>query len=96
MQLASIRPCTKIILLGELNISRYNTQLQNFQESLLFERLIQKSNCYKGDNPKDIDHFITNIPKRFMKSMASFAKINPKLSPIAAKKSQFSTVSYGA
>ena len=29
-----------------------------------------KTNCYKGDTPTGIDHVITNIPKRFMKSMA--------------------------
>ena len=29
-----------------------------------------KSTCYKGDTQTGIDYIITNIPKRFMKSMA--------------------------
>ena len=59
------------VLLGDLNIVQDNTQLQNFCESFLFEHLIKKPTCYKGDTPTDIDHIITNIPKLFMKSMAS-------------------------
>ena len=58
------------ILLGYLNIVRDNTQLQNFYESFLFEHLIKKPTCYKGDNPTGIDHIITSIPKSFMKLMA--------------------------
>ena len=54
------------VLLGDLNIVRDNTQLQNF-----FEHLIKKPTSYKGDTPTEIDHTVTNIPKRFMKSMAS-------------------------
>ena len=53
-----------------MNIVRDNTQLQNFCESFLLEHLIKKPTCYKGDTPTGIDHIITNIPKRFMKSMA--------------------------
>ena len=58
------------ILLGSLNIVRNNTQLQNFCESLLLKYLIKKPTCYKGDTSTGIDHIVTNIPKRFMKSMA--------------------------
>ena len=58
------------VLLSDLNIVRDNTQLQNFCESFLFEHLIKKPTCYKGDTPTGIDHIVTNIPKRFMKSMA--------------------------
>ena len=58
------------VLLGDLNIVRDNTQLQNLCESFLLEHLIKKPTCYKGDTPIGIDHIITNIPKRFMKSMA--------------------------
>ena len=58
------------VLLGDLNIVRDNTQLLNFCESFLFEHLIKKPTCYMGDTPTGIDHIITNIPKRFMKSMA--------------------------
>ena len=57
-------------MLGDLNIVRDNTQLQNFCESFLFEDLTKKPTCYKGDTPTGTDHIITNIPKRFMKSMA--------------------------
>ena len=57
-------------LLGDLTIVRDNTQLQNFCESFLLERLIKKPTCYKWDTPTGIVHIITNIPKRFMKSMA--------------------------
>ena len=57
------------VLLGYLNIVRNNTQLQNFCESFLFEDLIKKPTCYKGDNLTGIDHITINIPKRFMKSM---------------------------
>ena len=70
MQLLSIALCTKVVLLGNLNIVRDNTQLQNFCESFLLEHLIKKPTCYKGDTPTGIDHIITNIPKRFMKSIA--------------------------
>ena len=69
MQLLSIALCTKIVLLWDLNILLDNTQLQNFCESFLFEHLMKKPTCYKGDTPTGIDHIITNIPKRFMKSM---------------------------
>ena len=55
-------------MLGDLNIDRDNTQLQNFCESFPFEHLIKKPTCYKGDTATGIDHIITNIPKRFMKS----------------------------
>ena len=55
------------VLLGDLNIVRDNTQLQNFCESFLLEHLIKKPTCYKGDTPTCIDPIITNIPKRFMK-----------------------------
>ena len=57
------------VLLGDLNIVRDNTQLQNFCESFLLEHLIKKPTCYKGDTPTGIDHIITNVPKRFMKSI---------------------------
>ena len=57
------------VLLGDLNIVRDNTQLQNFCESFLLEHLIKKPTCYKGDNPTGTDHIITNVPKRFMKSI---------------------------
>ena len=57
-------------MFGDLNIVQDNTQLQIFCESFLFEHLIKKPTCYKGDTPTGIDHIITNIPKRFMKSMA--------------------------
>ena len=53
------------VLLGDLNIVRDNTELQNFYESLLFEYLIKKQTCYKGDTPTGVDHIITNIPNRF-------------------------------
>ena len=58
------------VLLDDLNIVQDNTQLQNFCESFLLEHFIKKPTCYKGDTPTGIDHIITNIPKRFMKSMA--------------------------
>ena len=58
------------VLLGDLNIVRDNTQLQNLCESFLLEHLIKKPTCYKGDTPTGIDHIIINIPKRFMKSIA--------------------------
>ena len=58
------------VLFGDLNIVQDNTQLQNFCESFLFEHLIKKPTCYKGDTPTGIDHIITNIPEHFMKSMA--------------------------
>ena len=58
------------VFLGDLNIVRDNTQLQIFCESFLSEHLIKKPTCYKGDTSTSIDHIITNIPKRFMKSMA--------------------------
>ena len=58
------------VLLGDLSIVRGNTQLQSFCESFLFQHFIKKPTCYKGDTPTGIDHIITNIPKRFMKSMA--------------------------
>ena len=58
------------VLLGDLNIVRDNTQLQNFCESSLLEHFIKKTTCCKGDAPTRIDHIITNIRKRFMKSMA--------------------------
>ena len=70
LQLLSIALYTLCVLLGDLNIVRDNTQLQNFYESFLFEHLIKKPTCYKGDTPTGIDHIITNIPKRFMKSIA--------------------------
>ena len=57
-------------LVGDLNIVRDNTQLQNFCESFLLEHLIKRPTCYKGDTSTGIDHIITNIPKRFMKSVA--------------------------
>ena len=59
---------TKIVLLGDLNLVRDNTQLQNFCKSVLFEHLNKKPTCYKMDTPTGIDHIITNIQKRFMKS----------------------------
>ena len=37
--------------------------------SLLFEHLIKKLICYKGNTPTGIDHILTNISKRFTKSM---------------------------
>ena len=58
------------VLLGDLNIVRDNTQLQNFCESFLLEHFIKKPTCYKGDTPTGTDYIITNIPKRFMESMA--------------------------
>ena len=58
------------VLLGDLNLVRDNTQLQNFCESFLFEHLIKKATCYKGDTLTGIDHIITNISKCFMKSLA--------------------------
>ena len=58
------------LLLGDLNIVRDNTQLQNFCESFLFENLIKTPACYKGDTPAGIDHIVKNIPKRFIKSTA--------------------------
>ena len=58
------------VLLGDLNIARDNTQLQHFCESFLFEHLIQKTTCYKVETPTGIEHIITNIPKRFKKSMS--------------------------
>ena len=57
------------VLLGDLNIVHDNTQLQNFCEPFLFEHLIKKLTCYKGDTPAGIDHVITNIPKHFTKSI---------------------------
>ena len=57
------------VLFRDLNIVRDNTQLQNFCESFLFENLIKKPTCYKGGTPTGIDHIVTNIPKRFMKSI---------------------------
>ena len=57
------------VFLGDLNIVWDNTQLQNFCECFLLEHLIKKPTCYKGDTPTGIDHIITNIPKRFMKSI---------------------------
>ena len=62
MQLLSITLCKSIV--------RDDTQSQNFCEFFLFEHCIKKSTCYKSDTPTDNDHIITNIPKRFMKSMA--------------------------
>ena len=62
MQLLSITLCKSIV--------RHNTQSQNFCEFFLFELCIKKSTCYKSDTTTDNDHIITNIPKRFMKSMA--------------------------
>ena len=70
LQLLSIALYTLCVLLGDLTIVRDNTQLQNFYESFLFEPLIKKPTCYKGHTPTGIDHIITNIAKRFMKSMA--------------------------
>ena len=64
------------VLLGDLNIVRDNTQLQNLYEYFLLEHLIKKPTCYKGDNPTGIDHIIKNIPKCFMKSMALDEKGN--------------------
>ena len=58
------------VLLGDSNIVRDNTQLQNFCECFLSEHLIKKPTSYKGDTPTNTDHIKTNIPKRFMKSMA--------------------------
>ena len=58
------------VLLGDLNIVRDNTQLQNFCESIVFEHLIKKATCHKGDTPTRFDHIIINTPKRFMKSVA--------------------------
>ena len=55
------------VLLGDLNIVRDNTELQNFYESFLFEYLIKKQTCCKGDTPTGVDHIITNILNRFMK-----------------------------
>ena len=55
------------ILLGDLNIVPGNTQLQNLCQSFLFEYLINKPTCNKGDTPTGIDYIITDIPKRFMK-----------------------------
>ena len=49
------------VLLGDLNIVRDNTQLQNC-ESFVFEHLTKKPTCYKGDTPTGIDHIATNIP----------------------------------
>ena len=69
LQLLSIALYTLCVLLGDLNIVRDNTQLQNFCEYFLLEHLVKKPTCYKGDTPTGIDHIITNIPKRFMKSM---------------------------
>ena len=57
------------VLLGDLNIVRDNTQLQNFCGSFVFEHL-KIPTCYKGDTPTGTAHIITNIPKRFMESMA--------------------------
>ena len=57
-------------MLGDLNIARDNTELQNLCESFLFEHLIKKPTCYKGDTPTGTDHIITNIPKRFIKAVA--------------------------
>ena len=57
------------VLLDDLNIVRDNTQLQNFCEIFLFEHLIKKSTCHKGDTPTGIGNIITNISKCFMKSM---------------------------
>ena len=42
MQLLSIALCIEIVLFGDLNIARDNTQLQNFCESFLYENLIKK------------------------------------------------------
>ena len=70
MQLLSITLCIKIVFRFDLNIVHDNTQSQNFCESFLFEHLIKKLTCNKGDTPTGIDHITTNIPKRFMKSMA--------------------------
>ena len=58
------------VLLGDLNIVRDNTQLQNFCESILFEHLIKKATCHKGDAPTRFDDIKLNTPKRFMKSVA--------------------------
>ena len=57
-------------MLGDLNIVRDNTQLQNFCESFLFRHLIKKPTCYKGDTRTGIYHIITNIPKRFIELIA--------------------------
>ena len=57
-------------MLGDLNIVRDNTQLQNFCESILFEHLIKKATCHKGDAPTRFDDIKLNTPKRFMKSVA--------------------------
>ena len=55
------------VLLDGLNIVRENSQLQNLCESFLFEHLIKKPTCYKGDTSTGIDHIITNIPKLLQK-----------------------------
>ena len=70
MELLSITFCKQIVLLGALNRVRDNSQLQIFCESFLFEHLIKKPIGYKDDTPTVLDHIITNISKRFMKSMA--------------------------
>ena len=70
MQLLSITPRRKnCLLLGDLNIVCVNIALQNFCESFLLGHLLKKPTCYNGDTPTRINHFITKILKRLMKSM---------------------------
>ena len=55
-------------LLGDFNISRDNELLNDFCNSFSLSHLIKSPTCFKGSNPSSIDHIITNMPTRFMKS----------------------------
>lgn len=71
LQLLFITFCKKkFVLLADMNLVRDNIQFQTFYESFLFEHLVKKLISLKRDTPTGIYHNITNISKRFIKSMA--------------------------
>ena len=56
-----------LLMIGDLNCEIDNSEMPNFCDSLELKGLINLPTCYKNpDNPKCIDHILTNSPESFL------------------------------
>mgnify|MGYP001792265277 CR=1 FL=1 len=60
----------QFVLIGDLNLRINDPKLIEFCENFSLKHLINEPTCFKGENPTQIDHIITNVSSRFMKSCA--------------------------
>ena len=61
----------KILAAGDFNMSESDPELQDFLAHLDGKCLVKEPTCFKNVNsPSTVDHFITNAPRLFQKTMA--------------------------